>query len=354
MVSAHRRRVVVADEGWVNGRTALAAVRALGRAGYAPVVTVAGRRTLASSSRWCAGAIQVPVDDEPGWAAAVTEAARDALLVMAASDSAIATLGLPGAELIDKRVVSDRAAAVGLPVPSEQVYLDHHALAEHAADLPYPVVVKPAARTTIHRSETVRVQGPGELDSVARDQPLVVQPFLPGAMKSVTVLVLQGRLVGSIHQRFERLWPVGCGAASASVTVAPDLELEQQVLQLLEGHEGLAQVQFIGDHVVDVNPRLYASLTLAVRAGVNFPVLWCRALADGHPNRVPARARVGVRYRWTDADVRHVASQVRARQMRLRDGVLALAPRRGTAHSVEDWRDPLPIAVRLQRLTASR
>jgi predicted ATP-grasp superfamily ATP-dependent carboligase len=344
------RRVVVADEGRPNGRTALATVRALGRAGYAPVVTVAGGRTLASSSRWCAGVVPVPPDDDAGWSAAVRAAAREAMLVVPASDSAIANLGLPGAQLIDKRVVSERAGAVGLPMPQEQEYADHRALLEHAESLPYPVVVKPAARTSLHRAETVRVDDRQGIREVAVDQPLIVQPFIDGEVRSVSILVLEGRLVASLHQRYDRLWPPRCGAASASVTVDPDLELEDKVLQLVDGHEGVVQVQFIGDTVIDINPRMYASLSLAVRAGVNFPVLWCEAITDGVPNDIPVRARVGVNFRWTDADVRSLWADVRSGHMRLRDSLLALTPRRDTAHSIEDWRDPGPLAVRLAQL----
>ena len=344
---SERPRVVVADEGRLHGRTALATVRALGRAGYAPVVTVAGVRSLASSSRWCTGVVPVPSDDA-GWADAVTKAGHSAVLVVPASDSAVAILGLSGARLIDKRVVRERALAVGLPVPPEQEYADHQALLQHADSLPYPVVVKPAARTSVHRTETVRVADRRALEDVPTAQPLVVQSFLAGPFLSVTVLLLRGRLVAAVHQRFDRIWPTGSGAASASVTVEPDPQLEDKVLQLVAGHEGVAQVQLIDGHVIDVNPRMYASLALAERSGVNFPALWCAAVSDGLPRTLPVRARVGVRYRWTDADVRAVAAQLRSGHMRLRDGLAALAPHRDTAHSIEDWRDPAPLLVRLR------
>jgi predicted ATP-grasp superfamily ATP-dependent carboligase len=341
--------VIVAEEGRPNGRTALAAVRALGREGYAPRVTVAGRRSMASTSRWCAGVIPVPRDDLAGWRSAVTAASTStgAVLVLPASDSAVSILGLPGADLIDKRVVRERAMAAGLAVPEEEQFSDRNALEEKADALPYPVVVKPVARATLKASEAVYVAGPSGLRAVPTDQPLVVQPFLGDEMKAFSALVLGGRLVGAAHQRYLRIWPPNCGTASAAVSVEPDVHLEERVLQMVEGHEGIVQVQFVDNHVVDVNPRAYGSMPLAVRAGANFPALWCAAATGGHLPAGTIRARAGVNYRWTDSDVRAVWAQVRSRQMRLRDGLAALAPRRDTAHSIEDWRDPLPVGARL-------
>lgn len=346
--------VVVADEGRLNGRTALAAVRALGPSGYSPWVTVAGDRSMASTSRWCARIIPVP-DESTGWRSAVTAASAQsgAVLLLPASDSAVSILGLPGANLIDKRVVRERAVAAGLAVPEEEGYPDRAALIRQADRLPYPVVVKPVSRASLKVSEAHYAAGPADLGAVPEHQPLVVQPFLDGGMKAFAALVLDGRLVASVHQRYLRIWPPNCGTASAAVSVEADLQLEERVLHLIDGHEGIVQVQFVGDHVVDVNPRAYGSMPLAVRAGANFPALWCAARQDVPLPRVPVRARPGVNYRWIDSDVRAVYAEVRSRRMRLREGIAALAPRRDTAHSIVDWRDPRPAATRVSHWVRS-
>ncbi|NUS52134.1 MAG: hypothetical protein HOQ22_13980, partial [Nocardioidaceae bacterium] len=184
------RHVIVADEGRPHGRTALATVRALGRAGYAPVVTVGPRPTLAQASRWCAGVLPVP-DDVEGWTTAVTEAAArlDALLVMPAGDAAVVALGLPGADLVDKRVVRARALDAGLRVPEEQSYDGREALLAAAGTLPFPVVVKPKRRTSLVPFEAMRADGPGDLERVPAGEPVVVQTFLGGGLTAFAGVV---------------------------------------------------------------------------------------------------------------------------------------------------------------------
>ncbi len=342
------RTVLVADDGDLMGRSALSAVRALGLAGHRPVVTVAGHATLASSSRWCAGTVTVPGGDAAGWLRAVEAATieADVSLTLPSSDGAVVSLGLPGAALVDKRNVRAKAAAAGLRVPEEQVFDDRMAL-EHADGLPYPIVVKPAVRLGPSAPNAVRVDGPGGIERIVTGQPLVVQPFLTGAMHACGGLVIGGRLVAAVHQRYERIWPPECGVSSAAVTIDPDAELEERILELVRGHEGIVQVQLVDGHVIDVNPRAYGSLPLAVRAGVNLPALWCSMLdRDSAPSN-PVRARVGVHYRWLDADLRAVWRLVRSGSMPLPAAFRALAPRGDTAHSVEDWRDPKPSFVRM-------
>jgi len=117
------------------------------------------------------------------------------------------------------------------------------------------------------------------------------------------------------------------------------------VTQLLAGYEGIFQVQFAGEMVLDVNPRIYGSLPLAVAAGANLPSLWAR-LVSGESIR-PVRGRPGAFYRWLEGDARHFAWAVRTRGASLG----ALAPRRRTAHSVESIADARPLLRRLRHAT---
>jgi predicted ATP-grasp superfamily ATP-dependent carboligase len=150
-----------------------------------------------------------------------------------------------------------------------------------------------------------------------------------------------------------RIWPVDCGTASAAVTTEPDVELESRLRRLLAGHEGVFQVQLIGDQVIDVNPRVYGSLPLAVAAGANLPAIACAATAGRTPDSL-VRARPGVRYRWLEGDVRRVVHDIRRGHLSPWAGARALAPRRGTAHSVESLRDPGPGLARLRDVVGRR
>ena len=350
-IPGSHHRVLVADEGAENSRSALAAVRALGLAGYRPVITVATKRSLASSSRWCAGVIHVPIGGGPRWAESVMAAMEpiDAWTVIPASDAAVLALKLPGAPLLDKRIVHSRARSAGLRVPEEQAFDSKHDLLAHDDQLPYPIVVKPVIRRSFDAPASLRVDHKDQLQ-FAPDGAVVVQPFLSGSISSVNGVVKGGRWIAAVHQRYERVWPPQCGAASAALTIPHDAGLEEKLLQLVAGHEGIIEVEFADGHVIDVNPRAYGSLPLAVKAGANLPAVWCAADQGGWSSPQPVRATPGVRYRWLDADLRCITAQVKARNLTMPQALLALAPRAGTAHSIEDWRDPAPMLVRATQL----
>jgi len=129
--------------------------------------------------------------------------------------------------------------------------------------------------------------------------------------------------------------------------------VEGRLRGLLEGHEGIFQAQFAGGYLLDLNPRVYGSMPLAVAAGANLPGIYSDLLRGSDEPAPPIRARPGVRFRWIEGDVRHLAWAVRRREMTMGQAVEALRPRRRTAHSTESLGDPLPMLVRL-RYAASR
>jgi predicted ATP-grasp superfamily ATP-dependent carboligase len=274
--------------------------------------------------------------------------------LLAASDAVLVALGQPGADLVDKAVLPRLAATAGLRVPPTREFACAADLLDAALDLEYPVVVKATVKT--QPSEVARrVDSARDLPATLRalSGPVVVQPFAVGAMRAVCGVVGDGRLLAAVHQRYVRIWPPGCGTASAAVTTGPDHELESRLPLLLAGHTGVFQVQLIGDQVIDINPRVYGSLPLAVAAGANLPAIACRAAAGRHDSTV-VRGRPGVRYRWLEGDVRRVLHDVRAGSLPLVAAGRALFPRRGTAHSVESLRDPGPILVRLSDVARRR
>jgi predicted ATP-grasp superfamily ATP-dependent carboligase len=340
--------VLVSDHVDGRSRSAVAAVRALGAAGYRPVVTVSGTRSAAAVSRSCVGVLHTPRPGSPGYRETVEKYvdARGAAVV-AASDAVLVALGRPGAELVDKAVLPERAVAAGLRVPPTHEFADGTALLAAANDLRYPVVVKAVVKTrpgdVAHRVDSAQ-ELPAPLATLSG--PVVVQPFLEGTMRAVGGVIHDGRLLAVVHQRYVRIWPPRCGTASAAITTDPDLDLEARLPCLLAGHDGVFQVQLIGEQVIDVNPRVYGSLPLAVAAGANLPAIACRA-EHGSTGEGVVRGRPGVRYRWLEGDIRRVVHDVREGALPLREAARALRPHRGTAHSVESLRDPGPILIRL-------
>jgi predicted ATP-grasp superfamily ATP-dependent carboligase len=343
--------VIVVDPGDGHGRSALAAVRALAAAGYRPVVARSGKASLGAASRSCSGTIELPSPDDPGFAGLVRGAAEasGARAVFPASDAALRALGAPGSELVDKSRLVERAHATGFPTPPTQVFENGDVLLDAAGAFDYPIVVKPAVPSMPAR----RFDAASQLSTLRTvAEPLLVQPFLGEPMRAVGGVIWKGRLVSAVHQRNDRTFPAECGTSSAAVTIEPDADLEGELLRLLDGYEGIFQVQLAGRYLLDLNPRVYGSLPLAVAAGVNLPAVWCDLV--GGAEVATRRARPGVRYRWMEGDLRSLFSSLTSGRIGMASALRALRPHRGTAHSVESLRDPGPSFARLRHATRRR
>jgi hypothetical protein len=139
------------------------------------------------------------------------------------------------------------------------------------------------------------------------------------------------------------------------VTTAPDEDLEQRLPVLLDGYNGIFQVQLLGPHVIDINPRVYGSMALATQAGANLPDILCRLLrreAFGEPR--PVRAAPGVLYRWLEGELKHAGDGMRAGDLTWHDAMSILRPERGVAYGDVAVTDPVPSAGRLLHVAGSR
>jgi predicted ATP-grasp superfamily ATP-dependent carboligase len=338
--------ILVTDHGYSQSRTALATVRALAMAGFRPAVTVADSWTLAAASRYCSRRVTVPPGGGPRYAAAVREelAARPYACVLPTSDAALLALGAPGARFVDKLSLGRMGRRAGLATVPTRSFAGADELLAAAHKLTFPAVIKPA----MSQFRAFRVDGPeGLRRDLPSSGPLLVQPYIRDPLRAMSGVVRGGQLVAAVHQRYLRIWPADCGGASAAMTISPDLELEEQVLRLLAGYEGIFMVQLAGPYLLDLNARPYGSLPLAVAAGANLVAIHCRLLLGQEPPALTIRARPSVRYRWLEGDVRSLAAELRRGRIGPRFALGALLPRPGTAPSTETWRDPAPALVRL-------
>jgi hypothetical protein len=145
------------------------------------------------------------------------------------------------------------------------------------------------------------------------------------------------------HKRI-REYPAQGGPSSCSESIF-DPELDRIGRRLLDSLEwrGLAMVEFKFDDVrkehfiIEVNPRYWGSLPLAVYSGVNFPVLHVLSALE-RPYEPVLEYRLGRRIRFLDRDIRAILDRVRfeekvRKKIRLllelfdpavRDGLIAL------------------------------
>jgi biotin carboxylase len=358
----------------------LAAVRALRAAGYAPWLAIPQPENYIASSRAAAGIVSVSDPRFDGERFACELAAAAAQLSVAAvlpsvephllaladreADFAGIAFGTPSAERVaratDKDLLPELAATAGLRSPPTQrvVCGDTETLGVFG----FPAILKPLRSRIRNPDGTVSAYSAARYVSTSQEAEEalealpggegLVQPYLPGQLTSIAGVSWEGELICALHQLSIRIWPVRMGVSSYAVTIPPDAELEQGVGRLLReiGWSGLFQTQFIrnpdGEHyLIDLNPRVYGSLALAVAAGLNLPGIWVDLLLGRRP--YINDYRIGVRFRQEEKDIRALARM-------LVDGdrlgaLQGFVPRRGTTHAIFSLRDPLPLLTSAEK-----
>lgn len=314
----------------VQHRTAVAGLRGLGRAGLKVAAVGSSASAGGRWSRYAAVRVTAPAPErEDGFVQALralgqrspgavvypgTASSLAVMLRHRASLEETLRLPFPSGDAMDrvqdKRYIGERAAGTGVQTPRLLVEASVRELRRAAP--PLPCLVKSASSKgaldppLVARDQQQLLEG---LRGLPAEEPLLVQELAAGALTAIAlVLDRTGRVVARHQQTAERLWPPEAGGSSASVSVPPDEELTRATARLLAslGFWGLAHVQFIasprGPLLIDVNPRFYGSMPLALACGVNLPACW-HAVAEGRELPGPDEYRVGVRYRRLEADV---------------------------------------------------
>lgn len=358
---------------------AIAAVRALRAGGYAPWLAVDRPGAYASRSRAAAGTVLVPdlkLDgerfvSEVAAAAdrlsveAVLPGAEPYLFALAGREERFkgAALGTPPRESVEratnKALLPEFATSSGLQTPPTKIVRGDSGA---AATFGFPAIVKPL-RSWIRNADGSISAYAARLvtDKKAAEEALralptgeaLIQPYVSGQLVSVAGVSWAGELVCALHQASIRIWPLRTGVSSYAQTIPQNPALEQGVGRLLHkiGWSGLFQAQFIRDsqgqhYLIDINPRVYGSLALAVAAGLNLPGIWTDLLLGRRPQI--RGYRVGARFRHEEKDVRALARMlVEGERRRVLGGVV---PRRGTTHAIFSLRDPMPLLTSVERL----
>jgi predicted ATP-grasp superfamily ATP-dependent carboligase len=358
----------------------LAAVRALRAGGYAPWLAVDKPGTYAGRSRATVGTVSVPNPDFDGEGfvrelaaaaarlsvAAVLPSADSHFLALAGreADFAGVALGTPSRESVDwatdKALLAELAATAGLRTPpTERVVRGD---AETVGTFGFPAIIKPLRSRVQNPDGTVSTysarwvtteQAKQALDALGSEEGLI-QPYIPGALISVSGVSWEGELICALHQASVRIWPVPVGGSAYAETIPPNAELERGVGRLLQmlDWSGLFQLQFIrnsrGEHfLIDLNPRIYGSLALATAAGLNLPGIWVDLLLGRRPD--VGDYRVGVRFRQEEKDARALARLLLTGGWR-RNALQGLLPRRDTIHAIFSIRDPMPLLTSAAKL----
>jgi predicted ATP-grasp superfamily ATP-dependent carboligase len=379
-----------------NERSALAATRSLGRRGVPVVTAEATPVTLAGASRYCRASFVYPSPyREPARFLHVVRteaAARGTRLILPMTEVTTQLLvrhraDLPGLAipfgtvealeaLTDKRSVHALAKQLDIPVPETRLVECPDAAGMATAGLQFPVVVKPYRSRIWSQGRWIgaSVRYASSLDELRRlaqtleafsRHPFLVQEYVEGHGAGVFALYDHGHaLTFFAHKRLRERPPSG-GVSVLSESVELDAHMRELGRRILDhvGWHGPAMVEFKvrldgRPYVMEINPRFWGSLQLAVDAGVDFPWLAYQLAAGITPDSVD-RYRIGVRNRWLLGDLDHVyltwkeSGGLKATCRAITGFLTAFGT--GTRHEVDRWDDFRPFVVELKRyLTRER
>jgi len=377
-----------------HSAAAVECVQSLGRRGAAVHVAAATADCIAFRSRYPAARLaqppHLPLAAARRWLERVY---RDGAyrLVVPSTDASLALLEsfdersglrrsavLPGNAALavarDKELTRRLAERLGIPVPPS-------VLIQRDGPVPgcerYPAVLKAVHSRVAMGGRDVRMEAAVVMNAAEREKVLArwlpctavqQQQFVAGHGFGVEMLFDRGRkLWHFVHERLHEL-PLTGGASTYRRSIAPPprmLEAAEAILSALGWH-GAAMVELRGVsesdwHLMEINPRLWGSLALAIDSGVDFPH-GLALLAAGEPVPPQPEYRVGYYTRQAHYDATWFKLNARAPA---RDPMLLTRPRlRSFAELARvligreswdhfDWRDPGVMAA-VVRTAASR
>jgi protein-tyrosine-phosphatase/predicted ATP-grasp superfamily ATP-dependent carboligase len=334
-------RVLVLDG---HSAAALATVQSLGRAKVAIDLASEDSGCLAFRSRYPRRRLAQPstvpeleflgwlrdLDAREGYDLVVpsTELSLLALRHLSPHDPLRARAVLATDESLDVALSKERtwqlARDVGIPVPDS-------ALVETLDRVPpvtaYPVVIKPVRTVSVVDGQPVLLAPAVVSDDTTRlaylqrwlsSGPLQQQAYVSGRGVGIEWLYDRGRAVWVFaHERIHET-PLTGGASCYRRSIRPPdgpLLASRRLLDRLQWH-GVAMVEFRMDGdgtfwLMEINPRLWGSLPLAIDAGVDFPLGLLR-LARGEPVPEQPEYRVGRYARNLGGDVAWIKANLSA------------------------------------------
>ena len=369
-------------------RQALVTVRSLGRRGLRVAAAATVRTAPAFSSRWCKQGFVFPPEDASDAYLARLEQWLDATgarTIIPSHDGTIALLRRHRARVdcggktrialaeesglavaVNKERTSAVAKSLGLRVPHEAVIRDVDDVPAAVNEIGLPAVIKPGeswlsngghGTRVVPQLVVTRAEARRAVEEVTRLGGFVLfQQLLTGRREAVSFFFANGEIYARFAQWAIRTHPPlgGTSVVRQSIAIPSDIGSQGEALVREINLEGYSEVEFRRDaagvpYLMEINPRLSASIEVAVRAGVDFPYLlyqWAsgRALERGNGYRIGG----WMRYLGGDIETTIDSLQQHGRpgippRMRtiMSFGASFLKP---MGYDYFDWKDPLPAA----------
>lgn len=383
-------------------RQSLVTVRSLGRRGLRVIAADTNPEAPTFSSRWCRERVVLNAPDGSEAHFREIEAllrSSPAKVVIASADGTIALLRRHRATIqslsslalaqesavavaVSKERTLEAARRLGMHTPISAMVRsrgevraalratglpavikpDESWLSEESADAPHEDAASgfwagPRLVTTLDEAEQVVTE------LTVHGGAAVCQPYLTGRREAVSFFYVRGVVHARFAQWASRTFPPLGGASVVRQSIVPPSDIADRAEALVREIEleGYSEVEFRRDtagvpYLMEINPRLSASVEIAVRAGVDFPYLLYQWAAG---ERVPVvdSYRVGGWMRHLGGDVMSTIESIQARDRPGAGPPLRTLMDFGTAffrpmrYDYADGADPLPAVAATAQFT---
>ena len=337
-------------------RQSLVSVRSLGKRGLAVAALETEPRAPAFSSRWCQQGITCP-------ASAGSEAylhfleqwlvQNGARVLIASSDSTVALLRQHRERLekhvqialardpamgaaINKELTLAVARDLGLGIPRGLAVSSVQDVPAALHEIGLPAVIKPVESWLWSENQDHGARFASRLVTTADEARQAVeeltrlggttlfQQFLTGRREAISVMYANHQVYASFAQWAKRTEPPLGGTSVLRQSIALPEDTGEQAERLIREMdlEGYSEIEFRRDqagipYLMEINPRLSASVEIAIRSGVDFPTLLYQ-WASGEKIDKVSHYRVGNWMRYLKGDI---MTTIEAIQQRGRPGV---------------------------------
>ena len=297
-------------------RQALVSIRSLGRRGLGIAALDSNSTPPAFSSRWCKRGFVCPASEATNEYLDYLEQLielTDAQVLIPSSDSTVALLrqsrghlekrvriALAGesalAIAVNKKQTLEVANRLGISVPHGILVRSVDEVKEALREVGLPAVVKPIeswvwqnnADNNDHKGKRITSQ----LVTTVAEAKLAVeeltspggatlfQQFLTGRREAISFLYANGKMYARFAQWAKRTEPPLGGQSVLRQSIAIPDDIGEQAERLVReiDLDGYSEVEYRRDsegkpYLMEINPRLSASVEIAVRSGVDFPYL---------------------------------------------------------------------------------
>jgi predicted ATP-grasp superfamily ATP-dependent carboligase len=363
-------------------RQALVSSRSLGQRGLKVAALETCDGVPAFFSRWCHQGYVCPAGEgTAGYLAYLKDWLQQigAHVLIPASDGTIALLQQHRAALerqtrialavdnalaiaVNKERTLAMAQELGLHVPRGMTVSSVSDVYAAVHEIGLPAVIKPLESWVSCEQQRVASQLVVSLDEALRavealtcsGGAVLFQQFLTGRREAISFLFANGEIYARFAQWAKRTEPPLGGQSVLRQSIAVPSDSGEQAERLIRaiGLDGYSEVEFRRDSsgrpfLMEINPRLSASVEIAVRSGVDFPLLLYQ-WACGGPIQKIERYRVGGWMRYLRGDL---MTTLETFQQRGRPGVsspgraamdFCLSFMQPMDYDYVDWHDPLP------------